>query len=108
MKSFIQIQAELLEWQTRNFPDRLSWEPVMGAMEELGELAHAHLKEHQKIRNTENHVENARDAVADITIYLLDYCNARGWNFEELVASTWEMVRQRDWNKHRAETLKPD
>jgi NTP pyrophosphatase (non-canonical NTP hydrolase) len=100
-----EIQGEVGVWQSHNFPNHEPWEPLLGAMEELGELAHAHLKQHQKIRNTEDHEANAKDAVADVTIYLMDYCNSRGWDFEQLVRDTWQMVSKRDWNKHRAETL---
>lgn len=92
-----EIQAEQRAWVLRNFGERPAYHPLLGAVEELGELAHAHLKEEQGIRRNENHVENAKDAVADVVIYLMDYCSSRGFDMQEIVQSTWEKVRQRDW-----------
>lgn len=92
-----QLQAEQRAWVAHNFVDRPTWMPLLGAMEELGELAHAHLKEAQGIRLHENHTEKAKDAIADIVIFLADYCSSRGFDFEELVRTTWDQVKQRDW-----------
>ena len=93
-------QREQVEWVKHNFGERPSWQPLLGAVEELGELAHAHLKQEQGIRLHEDHEANAKDAVADVTIYLLDYCSSRGWDFVDLVVSTWAAVRKRDWKKN--------
>jgi len=98
-----QIQREIKEWADRNFPGFESWKPILGLTEELGELAHAYLKKHQKIRLTENHDEKMRDAVGDIGIFLLNFCNAMGYNFDEILAKTWTEVKERDWIKHRSE-----
>lgn len=96
------LQEEQKPWVIHNFGNRPTWQPLLGAMEELGELAHAHLKQKQEIRITENHDAMAKDAVADIVIYLADYCSARGWDFENLVQETWDKVKQRDWKKDPA------
>lgn len=79
------VQEEQKAWVKHNFGDRLAWMPLMGAIEELGELAHAHLKEAQGIRNHENHTEKAKDAVADTVIYLSDYCSAMDINLLEII-----------------------
>jgi len=97
--TFKQLQDEQRPWVKHNFGDRPPWHPLLGAVEELGELAHAHLKEVQGIRMSEDHVANAQDAVADIVVYLSDYCTARGWDFGELVEKAWSKVKQRDWKK---------
>lgn len=94
------LQDEQKPWVLHNFGERPAWMPLLGAMEELGELAHAHLKEAQGIRNTEDHVANAKDAIADIIIYLADYSSARGFDLEEIVKSTWDQVKKRDWKKN--------
>lgn len=94
------IQREQKEWSERNFGKVEAWQPLLGAMEELGELAHAHLKEVQNIRNNEDHIANGKDAVADIVIYLMDYCNKRGWDFADIVTLTWAQVKKRDWKKN--------
>ena len=96
-----EMQSEQNEWARKNFGDSESWQPLLGALEELGELAHAHLKESQGIRKNENHENNAKDAVADVVIYLMDYCNLRGWCFESLLFETWDSVKKRDWNKNK-------
>jgi NTP pyrophosphatase (non-canonical NTP hydrolase) len=94
------IQSLHKSWAAYNFgEDRESWGPLLGAMEELGELAHAHLKEHQKIRVGEDHTENAKDAVGDIIMYLMDYCSIRGFDIEEIIIETWLTIKQRDWKK---------
>jgi NTP pyrophosphatase (non-canonical NTP hydrolase) len=91
------LQEEHRHWSKRNFGNRPSWMPLLGVMEELGELAHAHLKKAQGIRTAENHDENAKDAVADIVIFLADYCNATGIDLESVVSETWAAVKKRDW-----------
>lgn len=75
--------------------------PLLGVSEEVGELCHAHLKAEQKIRGEElKHIEDKIDAIGDIIIYLLDYCEQQHINFEQAVQYTWEKVKQRDWKKN--------
>ena len=93
------LQKEQKPWVEHNFGDRPSWQPLLGVAEEVGELCHAFLKRAQGIRNTENHTENIKDAVADIVIYLSDFCNAEGIDFETTVQETWDKVKNRDWKK---------
>lgn len=92
------IQNQVAEWATRNFgSDRPAYQRLLGAVEEIGELAHAHLKQEQNIRVGEDHEAGAKDAIGDVVIYLLDYCEIRGWNFEQIVEQTWDVVKLRDW-----------
>ena len=67
--SFYQLQCQVKEWVKGAFPNhsqRASWMPLMGAVEELGELSHAHLKMSQGIRGTKEELtKDAKDAVAD-------------------------------------------
>ena len=64
----------------------------------MGELAHAHLKDLQGIRGThDEHMDNAKDAVADTIIFLSDYCTAMGFDLQDVMEKTWAMVKQRDW-----------
>ena len=96
--TFRRLQDEQRPWVEHNFKGRESWKPLIGALEELGELAHAHLKGAQGIRGTkEEHAEAAKDAVADIIIFLADYCSAMGYDMQECVETTWATVKQRDW-----------
>jgi NTP pyrophosphatase (non-canonical NTP hydrolase) len=85
-------------WQEHNFPARDTWEPLVGVQEEAGELAHAHLQEHQGIRGTkEEHEAEARDACGDLIVFLADYCNARGWDLQDILDEVWPQVQQRDF-----------
>lgn len=157
------------EWVAKNFPPVEGEIPgnvsILGCIEEVGELAHAHLKREQGIRGSQaEHDAAAKDAIGDIVVYLLGvmsahmtadqvnqvctgrkavsqeeaifllsyevglmagtaakimtnswvltvnnilkycevYCTFRYWNFEEIVQSTWDHVKQRDWQAHRA------
>ena len=97
MTTLHELQQELLPWQQHNFPDRDTWEPLVGLSEELGELSHAHLKLHQGIRLQENHTAKAKDAIGDIIVYLADYCNARSFDLQKCLDDAWATVRQRNW-----------
>ena len=66
-KTIDQIQKEALEWTDYNFPNAEKWEPLLGATEEIGKLAHAYLKMHQGIRgDADQHLAEAKDAVAQL------------------------------------------
>lgn len=95
----VKLQSELIPWVQHNFGARPSWMPLLGAVEELGELAHAHLKEAQGIRTSEDHDAKAKDAVGDVIVFLADYCNSRGWDLEQIVIDAWEVAKKRDWKK---------
>jgi len=101
MQSLIKkIQEERRVWSEKNFPDQTTWQMLLGIVEEVGELSHAHLKESQHIRTTEDHEEKAKDAVGDILIFLLGYCSLRGFDVEKILKETWDEVKKRDWKKH--------
>lgn len=73
-----EIQKEQKEWSKKNFGEQPAYLALLGAVEELGELAHAHLKWSQRIRGDEaKHAESAKDAVGDTIIYLMDYANRK-------------------------------
>jgi len=96
--SLRRLQAEQHEWAKRNFGEEVqTYLPLLGVVEEVGELAHAHLKEAQGIRTTEDHEAKAKDAVGDAIIYLADYCSRRGWDLQDIVEQTWAAVKRRDW-----------
>lgn len=96
--TFRRLQDEQRPWVAHNFDGRHDYYPLLGAMEELGELAHAHLKGLQGIRHTPEEIAaKKRDAVADVVIFLSDYCSASGIDFQQAVEETWAEVRKRDW-----------
>lgn len=109
MKDLNQYQQEVHEWATRNFGSNPSYHhPLMGVVEEIGELHHALLKQEQGIRGTwqENEVK-AKDAVGDLMVYLFNLCQLRGWSLSEILNETWEQVRLRDWTKNKDTGLSP-
>lgn len=70
-------------------------------VEELGELAHAHLKSRQGIRGDKaHHRAKAKDAVADLMIFIASYCNRMEIDLETVVTMVWAEVKSRDWVKY--------
>ena len=102
-----EVQSELKDWVEYNFGGRPTYHPLLGVVEEVGELSHAFLKMEQGIRVEENHEENIRDAIGDILIYLLDFCNAIGVDSEDILKETWNNVKLRDWVKYPEGGMKP-
>lgn len=76
--------------------------PLLGLVEELGEIAHAYLKQAQGIRINENHTENLKDGAADLVIFLCDFASAIGFDLETEIIKTWDKVKQRDWKANAA------
>jgi NTP pyrophosphatase (non-canonical NTP hydrolase) len=68
--------------------------------EELGELSHAFLKKHQRIRMDEDHDAAMVDAIGDLVIYLAGFCNAAHLDLASSVEATWIGVKKRDWVKY--------
>ena len=97
-----QLQEEHKTWADYNFPDRKSFYPLLGMIEEIGELAHADLKIRQGIRgSTEEHRAAAEDAIGDLLIFLADYCNLNGYDLQECLNKAWTMVIERDWQVNK-------
>lgn len=93
-----QLQIEHGRWVDRNFPDQAPWQPILGVIEELGELAHGFLKTSQGIRgSSSDHLAEMEDAVGDIVIYLISFCHSQGLSFSECVTNAMRHVHQRDW-----------
>src|SRR5260370_35804177 len=98
-----ELQQEVAIWADKNFKYRERHQQLLGVIEEVGELAHAHLKNEQRIRGQEDILKTAADkidAIGDIVIYLADYCNTNDLNLSACVDSTWSIVKQRDWIKY--------
>ena len=95
-----QIQAEHKDWHKHNFGEVPFWMPVFGMMEELGELAHALLKQVQGVRTTEDHNENIKDAIGDLLIFTIGLANTLDLDLRSVIAETWGKVKIRDWKKY--------
>lgn len=96
------------EWLRHNFPDQKPHDALLGLAEEVGELAHAHLKYEQGIRGLtfSEYITQAGDAIGDIMIYLASYCNTNGFDLGSCLDKAWEEVSARDW-KANPETGTP-
>ncbi len=96
--SLREIQEEHQAWAWYNFPDTPVHRPLMGAAEDLGELMHAQLRGEQGTREAkEPHPDLlAKDAIGALILFLVHYCNLRGFDLEEIVDDTWAIVRHRD------------
>lgn len=100
-KTLKQIQLEHSEWAQRNWPGYAPYRAVLGMMEELGELSHAHLKTIDGIRGTaESHSLKERDALGDLLLFACAFASAQGYDLETILNETWEQVSQRDWIKY--------
>jgi NTP pyrophosphatase (non-canonical NTP hydrolase) len=98
-----QWQSEHRTWLDKNFPNQQLHDPLLGIVEEVGELAHAHLKASQQIREYARAFDEAKflhaatDALGDIFIYMMSYCNSNGIDLEVAIEQTWSKVSTRDW-----------
>jgi NTP pyrophosphatase (non-canonical NTP hydrolase) len=95
-----QFQRDQKKWLQSNFPDAEPWEALAGMTEEVGELAHAHLKGFNKIRGLTNEAEIAAkkaDAIGDLFIYAASYCNTNDLDLEECIVAAWAEVQRRNW-----------
>lgn len=99
------IQAEHKKWTDKNFPGAPAWQSFVGMTEELGELAHAFLKNEQGIRLNEDHEMKMKDAIGDIIIYSLHFCSLHNWQLSDIIRDTWQEVRERDWQKNKKNGL---
>lgn len=101
MLTLAQLQVEVREWTDRNFPNAPPHYPLLGIMEEVGELAHAHLKNEEGIRGTpEEHLIAKVDALGDVIVYLAHYAHRSGIDLQGALEVTWNKVKQRDWKKN--------
>lgn len=94
------LQVDVASWAIRNFPDAQPHQPLLGVMEEGGELCHAHLKMEQRIRGNEDLKAKQIDAVGDIVIFLAHYCTLNSIDLSSAVSDTWAKVKQRDWKRN--------
>lgn len=97
------LQSEHAAWLADRFGhhgDRLPDMTFAGIVEEVGELAHHHLKQQQGTHESDSkHEAGAKDAVGDIVIFLCGYCTSRGWSIAEIVEAVWANVQTREYER---------
>lgn len=111
-KTLYELQQEISDWSQANFGINESKQtgqqldslcPLLGVVEEVGELSHVVLKRHQGIRCYDDDVkytQERNDALADIMIYLCDFAAREGVNLSQIINETWEkVVKKRNWVK---------
>jgi NTP pyrophosphatase (non-canonical NTP hydrolase) len=110
MTTLRELQLRQALWAQKNFPETVDPEIILlGVMEELGELCHSMLKMKQGIRGTrEEHLAKAQDALGDIMIYMMDFCNKMKWDMLSVTEETWIQVEKRDWTKNKTDGVTSD
>jgi hypothetical protein len=95
-----QLQTEVEAWRDKNFPGWSLEDCLFGMMEEMGEIAHAHLKHKQGIRGMTSEVEavdKMMDGICDFVIFATGVFSKVGRDFQAELEHTWHHVKQRDW-----------
>lgn len=99
-----EFQRDVEQWEAKQpFAGGPAHHPLLGVVEELGELAHAHLKNEQGIRGFDDEQktrEAKEDAIGDLLVYLVNYCSKSGLRLGDSLERAWSVVRRRDWNKN--------
>lgn len=97
------LQDDHKVWLDHNFPNQQPHQPLLGMGEEVGELMHAHLKGEQGIRGLDSMFDQMKkkaDAIGDLFIYAMSYCNTNGLDLEKCIEYAWDEVKDRDWQKY--------
>ena len=94
----------VVEWNKKNFGEhhQTGYRLLLGCQEELGELSHAHLKGEQNIRHTPKEIlKLKKDAIGDLFVFLVNYCDSQNINFLECCGIVWKELQTRDWIKKK-------
>jgi len=105
------FEVEVNAWSRENFSRGISYQRLLGIVEELGELAHHFLKREQSIRMDEDHEMGIVDAIGDIVIFLIGYCQLEGISICDAIYRTWELVKGRKretWGKGEGGGVLPE
>ncbi len=102
-KDLKEIEKEVQKWAEKSFGEYNNRRPLpsfvsalLGMNEEIGELNHHVLKQHQGIREGEDHLAGIKDAMADLLIYACDFVGSYNVYYGtdlsliDLLNETWE------------------
>jgi NTP pyrophosphatase (non-canonical NTP hydrolase) len=104
------LQGRLAAWQSRNFGACDARDQTLGVCEEAGELAHAVLKAHQRIRGYEDQdklLAAVSDALGDLMVFATQVATHFRLDLWTVYVLTAEHVMRRDWNQARLEAQDP-
>lgn len=93
-----ETQEAIYEWSLEQFGDQDSENPLLGAQEELGEVSRIVLKNKQSIRQDEMADEDLEMEVADVVIYLMDFCARNDIDLAEGIDRSRNKVLDRDFD----------
>ncbi len=89
MELFSEIQVEVGEWSSKNFPGQPDVNPLLGSGEEIGELAEC-------INFDSIPSEKELDAVGDVLVYLADFCAIRGLDYQKAYDMSLDLEPEHD------------
>lgn len=99
--SLIEYQERMKKWCSHNFTEEQAEDKLNLLMEELGELAKAFNKGKTGIKGTPEYwLEKEKDAVGDIILTLLSYCNYRNFAAKDCIELAWNEIKTRDYQKY--------
>jgi NTP pyrophosphatase (non-canonical NTP hydrolase) len=99
-----ELQKQINEWHSRNFPtQRLAIDQVV-LTEEVGELSRAIAKMDQRIRGTdEEWLIEAYKEIGDVLIALSSVASELGIDLASAWTDRWKVISKRDWNKDKVQ-----
>lgn len=84
------LQTEICAWAVQNFGDTPSQYLLLGMVEEFGEL------------QTATNASDAKDAVADLLIFMANFCQHEGVTLADIISSLKPPELEQGWPKTSA------
>lgn len=89
MTNFETLQREVGVWSEQNFGDQPAVNPLLGVVEEFGELI-------DQIETHEGVTEHELDCVGDVLVYLADFCHRQGFDYQAVANKGLPSAEQYD------------
>ena len=96
------FQNVIAAWRFTKFGPHVAngHQPLIGIMEELGELSHAHLKGEQGIKHSPEEIIRLKvDAIGDILVFLCGYCDSQNLLLSDCAEVAWKEIKDREYKK---------
>lgn len=95
------FQKEVYDWVIENFPNMKSEDELIGISSEFGELCHHFRDRKNHVKGvTEYHDAEIKDAVGDMLLNLLCFCEMENINSYKCLLESWNLVRIRSYKKY--------